>query len=286
MSQQAKDKKRVSLGVGLPSTCQFVSRCVWSRNLKSKHIKQELLPKNTLLCRGFVLLKPLITGGMVGRTPKFSLHNYNLKTFLNQRFPWASRIVQQSIYKVHELQLQNMLICSHCRIDLKSSHKFLTMFLTLVLLMPGKLGARTAQTGIALINGKTQVRKVPKKSPHRKTVIELSQGNSGGACNDINLSNSHLFHQYRDNLQKMQSNVATVFSKQVVSTDADIKQHTPVECDISVLDTSMQTECTNVNTFTREEVIPLCIWADRNSSKDYKACIQQNGDQLGYDLMI
>ena len=26
----------------------------------------------------------------------------------------------------------------------------------------------------------------------------------------------------------------------------------------------------------------MYIWADRNSSKDYKACIQQNGDQFGY----
>ena len=30
------------------------------------------------------------------------------------------------------------------------------------------------------------------------------------------------------------------------------------------------------------QVVPLYIWADGNSSKYYKACIQLNGDQFGY----
>ena len=110
-------------------------------------------------------------------------------------------------------------------------------------------GARTAQTKVALINGKTQVRKVPKKSPYQSTVIELSQGNSGGVCNDS--------HQYYDNSQKMPGNVTTVISKQVVPKNLDITQHIPVECDTSDLDTSVQTQCTTVENFSKEEAVPL-----------------------------
>ena len=55
----------------------------------------------------------------------------------------------------------------------------------------------------------------------------------------------------------------------------------PVECDTSYLNSSVQTQHSAVDGFTREEVVPLYIWNNKNSSKDYKACIQQNGDQFG-----
>ena len=86
--------------------------------------------------------------------------------------------------------------------------------------------------------------------------------NSGGVCNDINPSNSHLSHQYHDNSQKMPSNGTTVSSKQVIAKNLDITQHNPVECDTSDLDTSVQTQYTTVGNFSREEVVPLYVWTE------------------------
>ena len=80
----------------------------------------------------------------------------------------------------------------------------------------------------------------------------------------------------------MPGNETTVMNDQVILKDLDLTQHIPVECDMSDSDTSVQTQFTNIPNFSREEVVPLYIWADRNSSKDKKACIQQNGDQFGY----
>ena len=86
-------------------------------------------------------------------------------------------------------------------------------------------GARIAQTEIALINGKTQVWKVPKKSLYQNSVTELSQGKTRGVCNDINSFNSHPTHQDHDNSQKMPSNVTTALSKQVIPQDLVTVHH-------------------------------------------------------------
>ena len=59
-------------------------------------------------------------------------------------------------------------------------------------------------------------------------------------------------------------------------------QNLPVEGDTVDLKVSDQTHCPMADEFTREEVVPLYIWNNRNSSKDYKACMQQNGNQFGY----
>ena len=59
-------------------------------------------------------------------------------------------------------------------------------------------------------------------------------------------------------------------------------QDLPVECENSDLNFSVQTQYSSVDGFTREEVVPLYISNNKNFSKDYKACIQQNGDQFGH----
>ena len=124
--------------------------------------------------------------------------------------------------------------------------------------------------------------KVPKKSLYRNTATELSQGKTRGVCNDINSVNPYPTHQHYDNSQKMPNNVTTAHSKQVVPQDLVTVQHIPVKCGISDLNASVQSQCTTVENFNMEEVVTLYIWANRNSSKDYTACIQQNGDQFGY----
>ena len=157
----------------------------------------------------------------------------------------------KSTHKVHELKLQNMWIC-FTSFDARET------------------GTRTAQTRVAPTNGKTPVLKVPKKSLYQNTVTELSQGKTMGVCNDINSVNSYPTHQHHDNSQKMPSNVTTAHSKQVVPQDLVTVQHTPVECAISAPNASVQSQCTTVENFSREEVVPLYIWVNRNSSKDYR----------------
>ena len=56
----------------------------------------------------------------------------------------------------------------------------------------------------------------------------------------------------------------------------------PVECDDLDLNPAVQTQLLGVDGFAREGVVPLYIWNHKNASKDFKACIQQNGDQFGY----
>ena len=56
----------------------------------------------------------------------------------------------------------------------------------------------------------------------------------------------------------------------------------PIEYDISDVNASVQLQDTDVNNFSWEQTVPLYIWANRNTSKDYKACIQQNGYQFWY----
>ena len=126
----------------------------------------------------------------------------------------------------------------------------------------------------------------------------MSQDKIRGACNDKNLFNSNSTHQYHDNSQKVQSNVATphgekvvpqelvtVHDKQVAPQNLVTVPKTPIQGDLSDPNAVLQSHDTTVDNFTREEVVPLYIWANRNSSNDYKACIQQNGDQFGYHLM-
>ena len=62
----------------------------------------------------------------------------------------------------------------------------------------------------------------------------------------------------------------------------DETQNMPVECDILDLNVSMQTQYPTADEFCWKEEVPLYIWNNRNSSKDYKVCIQQNGDQFGH----
>ena len=57
---------------------------------------------------------------------------------------------------------------------------------------------------------------------------------------------------------------------------------TPIQGDISDLNAVFQSHDINVDNFSREEVVPLYLWANSNFSKDYQACIQQSGDQFGY----
>ena len=112
-------------------------------------------------------------------------------------------------------------------------------------------------------------------------MIHSCQGNGGGVCTDIKPSNCHLIYQSHDkSSQAMLDNDSTV-PTEVVFTNLE-KNNIPVECDTSDLDTALQTQYATVGDCNREEVIPLYIWADRNSSKDYTACIQQNGNQLRY----
>ena len=54
-------------------------------------------------------------------------------------------------------------------------------------------------------------------------------------------------------------------------------QDLPVECG-SPDSNSVQTQCSSVDGFIREKVVPLYV----HFSKDYKACVHQNGDQFGY----
>ena len=56
----------------------------------------------------------------------------------------------------------------------------------------------------------------------------------------------------------------------------------PVECDTLDLSPAVQTQCSTIDGFTREEVVRMYIWNNKNASKHCKACIQQNGDQFGY----
>ena len=58
-------------------------------------------------------------------------------------------------------------------------------------------------------------------------------------------------------------------------------QDLPVECG-SPDSNSVQTQCSSVDGFIREKVVPLYIWNNKHFSKDYKACVHQNGDQFGY----
>ena len=44
----------------------------------------------------------------------------------------------------------------------------------------------------------------------------------------------------------------------------------PVECDNLDLSPAVQTQCSTVDGFTREEVVPLYIWNNKNAFKDYK----------------
>ena len=131
-----------------------------------------------------------------------------------------------------------------------------------------KTGAKTVQTKVAPINGKTQVQKVPKKSPDQSNVIELCQGSGGGVCNDIKTSNSHLTYQSHDKSQARLNNDSTV-PTDIVLTNLKEIDNIPVECDTSDLDTSVQTQYATVGNLSREEVVPIDIWADKNSSKDY-----------------
>ena len=79
----------------------------------------------------------------------------------------------------------------------------------------------------------------------------------------------------------MQSQVTTAHSEQVVQ-DLVTVPYIPVKCGILDLNASIQSQHLTVENFSWEEMVPLCIWANRNSSKDYKACIQRIGQQFGY----
>ena len=119
-----------------------------------------------------------------------------------------------------------------------------------------------------------------KKSPYQSNVTESCQGNGEGVSNDSKPSNFHLTHQSCDKLQSSLNNDNTI-STEIVLTNLKEIDDIPVKCDTSDLDTSVQNQDATVGDFSREEVVPLYIWVNNNSSKDYTACIQQNGDQFG-----
>ena len=77
-----KTKKRVCLGVGLPSACQFASRYVWSKTENSKHIKDELMANEDTAFSWFHSFKTFHNRHDSRTTPRFSLHIQNLKVFL------------------------------------------------------------------------------------------------------------------------------------------------------------------------------------------------------------
>ena len=71
--------------------------------------------------------------------------------------------------------------------------------------------------------------------------------------------------------------LSVTHNKQVVEEDLATSEQ-------GILDfnSSVHLEDTVVNNFSREETVPLDISANRDTSKDYKACIHQNGHQFGY----
>ena len=97
---------------------------------------------------------------------------------------------------------------------------------------------------------------------------------------DINPLRTSPTYQQNEISQKLSPNIRSTHNRQVVD-DMIIVLYMPVEWDISDLNASVQLQDTDENTFSREQTVPLYIWADRNTSKDYKACIQQNGHQVG-----
>ena len=98
------------------------------------------------------------------------------------------------------------------------------------------------------------------------------------------LNHPILTYQSRDKSQARLNNDNTVITEILLINLKEI-HNIPVECETSDHDTSVQTQDATVGDFSREEVVevvPLYIWANKTSSKDYTFCIQQNGDQCGY----
>ena len=85
-------------------------------------------------------------------------------------------------------------------------------------------------------------------------MTDLSQGKTRGVCNDINPFNSYPTHQYYDHSQKMLSNMTTAHNKQVIPQNLVTVLHIPVECGISDLNASVQSQHITIENFSREEV--------------------------------
>ena len=136
-------------------------------------------------------------------------------------------------------------------------------------------GVKT-QTKLALINGRTQVQISKKNTVKRSDTEKIDIVGSY-----INTSNSYPDHQTRDKSQAMLYTNITAPNSPVLEHLHHIHD-LPVECDNLDLSPAVQTQCPPVDGFTREEVVPLYIWNNKNASKDYKACVQQNGNQFGY----
>ena len=139
------------------------------------------------------------------------------------------------------------------------------MFQASLLLMPGVPGQELHLQGLHL---------------HMTNVTESCQGKNEGIL-DSKLLNLHFIHQSCDKAQPSLNNDNTV-PTEIVYTNLKVTDNKPFEYDTSDLDKSLQMQEVTVGDFSREEVIPLYIWANKNSSKDYTTCINQNGDKFGY----
>ena len=133
--------------------------------------------------------------------------------------------------------------------------------------------AKTALTGVAPRNGKTWVRNKPQKFYNKKVLHTTSHEEVINACKDkAPLSAYSLYGQ-----NEISQEISSPCNEQVVRKDGV----NPVEQNMLDSNSSVQLE-NMVDNFTCEITIPLYIWANRNTSQDYKACIQQNGLQFGY----
>ena len=149
MSKQSKDKKRVSLGMGAPSTCLVTSRFVWSTVKDNKCMKNEVLANKSTALSWFCSFKTF-SHRRDGRTyaqvlsqstklPVALPSKHNLGTHIvairmqmHAVLPLprlvcqalaTSSLASQIINRIRHITflplVQNTIVCLHCRTSLK-----------------------------------------------------------------------------------------------------------------------------------------------------------------------
>ena len=138
---------------------------------------------------------------------------------------------------------------------------------------------QTAQINFTPSKEKSQVQ-VPKKFPCKTTAKRLHTDTTGSVNNCIHTSNPFYDQQPHEELQAMLNTDSTAPNSPIFK-HLHHTHYFSVECEGLDHISAAQSQPLGVDGFAREEVVPLYIWNHKNASKDYKACIQQTGDQFG-----
>ena len=141
-------------------------------------------------------------------------------------------------------------------------------------------GTQTARTKLAPTNVSTRVR-VHKKLPYKTTEKSSDTKYTDRVCDYTNTSKPCPDHQSHEKSQTM-PNINTITLNSPAVNHLYHFHDLPVECDKLNSSLTVQTQASILDDFTKEEIVPLYIWNNKNASKDYKASIQQNGVQFGY----